>query len=466
MGEIDVETERGDRDRDGRGDDASRRARSPGAGAGSAEGAEGTADENGKNGGSTGIEGRDEDDAGGGAIRIPTPRFVRRLGARLGIGVPESTALRIWVLSRIAVFVFAYNVAWITQPRTTYGPRSFGHMFERWDWLRYQGIAAHGYSLEARHGSSIAFFPGYPLILRIAHYGLRSWVYTGLIISFVAGAIAAAALARIIALEARERFGTGERGLNRTRTAVREGTLMWVLAPAAFFLAAGYTEAPFLAFALPAWLAARNSRWLLSGVLMIGASAIRINGVFEVVAVGVLFLTQVKPRRVREWLRAWPLVLPLLPVIVYMGYLWHRTGDWDAWQHAQQKGWNRHLTDPFHALVNTFHYAFGGRILPANNAWEYQLEIVAMVVGAALLLWLLWRRRWAEAVFVGFSVVSLGISHTYLSIPREMLLWWPMWALLGVWTVRRPWIRTVYLCVSTPLMFTVSYLFLMGLWSG
>ena len=42
----------------------------------------------------------------------------------------------------------------------------------------------------------------------------------------------------------------------------------------------------------------------------------------------------------------------------------------------------------------------------------------------------------------------------------------PLWAILGVWTVRRPVIRTVYLCVSAPLMFTVAYLYLMGLWSG
>lgn len=463
MGEVDVETERGDRD--GRENDASRRAQGPSPDR--AENTEGGAQTSAAEGrAEAGIEDWDDDDAGGAAIRIPTPRFVKRLGERLGIAVPEGTALRIWVLSRIAVFVFAYNIAWVTQPRDKFGPRSFGHLFERWDWLRYQGIAAHGYSLEARHGSSIAFFPGYPLILRIAHFVFGSWVFTGLIISFVSGAIAAVALSRIIAMEARERFGTGERGLSRTRTAVREGTLMWVFAPAAFFLAVGYTEAPFLAFALPAWLAARKNRWLLSSVLMIGASAIRINGVFEVVAVAVLFLTQVKPRKVRDWLRAWPFVLPMLPVLAYMAYLWNWTGDWDAWQHAEQKGWNRHLTDPVHALLNTVRYGFGGKVLPANNAWEYQLEIAAMVVGAALLVWLLWRRRWAEAVFVGLSVVSLGTSHTYLSVPREMLLWWPLWAVLGVWTVRRPWIRTVYLFVSTPLMFTIAYLFLMGLWAG
>ena len=389
-----------------------------------------------------------------------------RLADRLGIGVLEGTALRMWVLTRIAIFVFAYNIAWVTQVRGKYGPHSFTTLWERWDWLRYQGIAAHGYTASQRHGSSIAFFPGYPIMLRAVQTVVRSWVFSGLAISFVTGAIAAVALARIISHEAESAFGTDEDALEKSRTAVREGTLLWLFAPAAFFLAAGYTEAPFLAFAFPAWLAARRGRWLMSGLLMAGASAIRINGAFELAAVGVLFLVQTKPRTVRELLRGAPLLISLVPVLVFFTYLHSLTGSWNAWHNAEVNGWNRHLTDPVHAFVNTWRYAFGGKILMANNAWEYQLEIIAMAVGVVLLAWLLRKRRWAEATWVGLSVVTLGTSHNYLSVPRELLLWWPLWAVLGVWTVRRPWIRTVYLCVSAPLMFTVAYLFLVGEWAG
>ncbi len=394
------------------------------------------------------------------------PNAVQRLLDRLGIGVVEGTALRMWVLTRVSMFIFAYNIAWVTQARGKFAPHSFTTLWERWDWLRYQGIAQHGYNLSQRHGSSVAFFPGYPLMLRAVQTVLRSYVYSGLLISFITGAIASVALARIISHEAEGAFGNGEGALEKTRTAVREGTLLWLFAPAAFFLTVGYTEAPFLAFALPAWLYARRGKWLASGLLMAGASAIRINGVFELIAVGVLFLVTTKPRSVRELLRGAPLAIALVPVFIYFGYLYHLTGDWNAWHKAEVNGWNRHLTDPIHALTNTWDYAFGGRVLMANNAWEYQLEIVAMAVGVALLVWLLRKHRWAEATFVGLSVVTLGTSHTYLSVPRELLLWWPLWAVLGVWTVRRPWIRTVYLCVSAPLMFTVAYLYLMGLWSG
>lgn len=394
------------------------------------------------------------------------PDAVRGLAGRLGIGVLEGTALRMWVLTRVSIFIFAYNIAWVTQSRGKFAPHGFATLWQRWDWLRYQGIAQHGYNFSQRHGSSIAFFPGYPFILRAVHTVFRSYVYSGLLISFVTGAIASVALARIIAQEAEGAFGKDEPALEKTRTAVREGTLLWLFAPAAFFLAAGYTEAPFLAFALPAWLYARRDKWLASGLLLAGASAIRINGVFELAAIGVAFLVQTRPRTIRQWLRGAPLLISLAPVLAYFGYLYERTGSWNAWHNAEVNGWNRHLTDPIHALINTWKYGFGGKVLMANNAWEYQLEIVAMLVGVVLLVWLLRKHRWAEATFVGLSVVSLGTSHNYLSVPRELLLWWPLWAVLGVWTVRRPWIRTVYLCVSAPLMFTVAYLYLMGLWSG
>jgi hypothetical protein len=279
----------------------------------------------------------------------------------------DRTALGIWLLTRVTIFGFAWNLAWVTQPLKKYGPRGFGGLWQRWDWVRYADIAAHGYSLRARHGASIAFFPGYPLALRAVHLVLRSWVYTGLIISLVAGAVAAAALARIIAAEARPHFGAGEAGSAQTRAAVREGVLFWAFAPAAVFLAAGYTEALFLAFALPAWLAARRGRWLAAGVLLAAASAIRVNGLFEFAAVAVLF-AQTRPRAPREWLRGAPLLIALAPVFAFMAYLHSLTGSWLAWQHAEAAGWNRHVTEPLRTLVNTLRYAFGGKLPPAPSA--------------------------------------------------------------------------------------------------
>ncbi|MBS2966191.1 hypothetical protein KGA66_24305 [Actinocrinis puniceicyclus] len=387
-------------------------------------------------------------------------RSLARLRARLGLGAIEDDALRTWLVSRAALVLITWAVIWTGFGAVAKKPHGWASVWQRWDWLRYYGIAAHGYSLRSRHGASIAFFPGYPGILYAVHLVFRSWVYSGLLISFVAGAIAVVALSRIVALEAAARGETGE----RARTAVRDGVALFVWAPAAVFLAAGYTETPFLACSLSAWLAARRERWLTAGVLLAGAAAIRVNGLFVLAGVAVLFL-QSRPRGPRGWLRGWPLALPLVPVAAFMTYLHSLTGDWNAWEHAERVGWNRHLSYPWHTFANTWHYAFG-HYLPAATAWEYQVEILATAVGLALVVWLAVRRRWAEFVYVLLSVGTLATSHVYLSVPREMLTWWPLWAALGVWCVRRPWLKTAYLTVSTPIMFTVAYLFLTNRWAG
>jgi len=378
--------------------------------------------------------------------------------ARLGIRDLEATGLAVWVISRVTLVLVTWAVIWTGWGNTATRPRGFASMWQRWDWLRFSSIAAHGYTLRARHGASIAFFPGYPGLLYAVHLVLRSWVYSGLLISFVAGAIAVVALSRIIALEAAALGGDG------VKTAVRDGVTLFVWAPAAIFMFAGYSEAPFLACALTAWLAARRGNWLLAGLLLAGACAIRINGLFVLVGVGVLFL-QTRPRGLRGWLKGWPLGLPLVPVFGFFVYLHSLTGSWNAWEHAEQVGWNRHLSYPWHTFANTWHYAFG-RYLPAATAWEYQLEIAVTLLGFGLVVWLAVKRRWAEFAYVLISVGTLATSHVYLSVPREMLTWWPLWAALGVWCVRRPVVKTAYLAVSGPVMFTIAYLFMTGRWSG
>ena len=380
---------------------------------------------------------------------------------RLGIGGLEAEGLKAWLLSRIPMAVVTWAVIW-----TGFGydgvfkPHGWASVWQRWDYLRYFSIADHGYTLNARHGSSIAFFPGYPILLYVVHLFLRSFAYSSLFISFVTGAIACMAMVRIIAMEA-EAAGLSA---DEVRAAARDGALLFVFAPAAVFMTAGYTESPFLACALWGWIAARRGRWLTAGILLALGASIHINGLFIMVAVAVLFL-QTRPRGLREWLRGWPIALPVVPVFAFMAYLYKLTHSWTAWQRAEELGWDRHITYPWRTFLETWKYAFGHYII-AENAWEYQLELVVTLIGMGLTLWLLYKRRWAEFTYLAISVGSLATSHVYLSVPREMLTWWPLWGILAIQCVRRPWFKAVWLSFSAPVMFAIAYMFLCGKWAG
>jgi hypothetical protein len=404
----------------------------------------------------------------------PAPRVARAVAAaeRLGLGRLERIALGAWFASRLGVLVLSWTAAWVTRPQGQYEPIAWLSEWVHWDWLRYLTIAEYGYTSGVGPGSDanlVAFFPGFPLLLRATEVIVRNWTVAGLLVSAIAGAFAVVALARLTAAAwdggAAVGANDGETGTDAA-PAVRNAVLFLVCAPAAVFLAAGYTESLFLAFALFGWWYALRGQWARAGVLVALASLVRVNGLFVLAAVVVRFLLTHRRRPAdARWSRAPWLALPLLPVFGYMAYLDNITGDWFAWKHAEDRGWYRSLTNPFDTVRHTWTAAFG-REFQAAEAWPFQLELVSMVVGLALICWLAARRAWPELVYVTLSVASLATSFWYESVPRDMLLWWPLWIGLACWAARRPSVRVVYLCVVTPMMVGLAFLFLSGQWSG
>ncbi|MDQ1746943.1 MAG: hypothetical protein QOD07_1206, partial [Frankiaceae bacterium] len=142
-----------------------------------------------------------------------------------------------WWLSRVAVAVASLAGLWMVQAHRSV--TGFLDAWDRWDARLLREVAQFGYRGYRTHTVDThleAFFPGEPAMLRAVHAVVPSWVAAGLLVSLVAGAFACVALARLADLDA---AGTG-----------RLAVVALVLSPYAVFLAAGYSEALFLAFAL------------------------------------------------------------------------------------------------------------------------------------------------------------------------------------------------------------------------
>ena len=293
-----------------------------------------------------------------------------------------------------------------------------------------------------------------PQLLHVVHWFIPSWIVAGLVLSLAAGCVAAVALGRISALESSTELSL---------PAARNSVLFFALAPAAVFLAAGYTESLFAALAFPAWYYARRDRWLAATLLAAAASCVRVNGLFLAAAIALEFFLAGRERR--SWRQAPLLVVPALPFAVYIVYLHWRTGDWLAWQHAQEVGWQRHFRNPVAAWQETWRAAFGGTQV-GHVAWLFQLELLAVAVGVLLTLFLMATRRFPEALYVGLSLLALCTSTWFMSVPRAMLLWWPLWTVLGAAAARWRTLRTVYVCCVGPVSVGVAVLFLNGQWAG
>ncbi|WP_432004798.1 mannosyltransferase family protein [Streptomyces parvus] len=390
--------------------------------------------------------------------REPEPRAAEPRLARFRLTPADRAVLWLYLLTRISLGITAHFARWLFPAQS--GVREAAPAlapFQRWDANHYLHIARDGY-FPAGAGpwtsgwdNREAFFPGYPFLLRAVHTVVPDWTAAGLLISFVAGAVAVLALARV----ARAYLPEEAAG---PRTAV-----LFLLSPCAVFLAAGYTEALFLAFALPAWLAAMRHRWALAAVLTTSATAVRVSGLFLAAAIGLLFL--LSAREVRRWRSVGWTLLPALPPAAYSWYLHTHTGDWMAWKHAQERGWYRTFHPPWEAWANTWTGAFGGT-QSTGYAFMFQAELAAMVVGLVLVVLLVRRRRWPEAAYVALSLWALGTSYWYTSVPRATLLWWPLWIGLAALSLRRPWFRAAYLCVAAPVTTLVALTFLTGRWAG
>ncbi len=363
-------------------------------------------------------------------------------------------ALGLWVASRLAVALASVAGMRVLQDRSD---AAFLEIWMRWDVDLFRRVAEFGYFTPQTEHLAVDF-PALPLLLRAVHTVLPDWTAAGLLISFVAGACACGALARLAADEDGPRAG-------------RRAVLYLVLFPYAVFLFAGYSEALFLGFAVPAWLAARRGHWAVAGLLGAGATATRITGLAFAAALVVEHLVQRSRARPAEGLprtlrtlvdrRAAWLLLPPLPVLAYVGYLRARSGRWDAYLVAQREGWQRELATPLEGWRTSWAAALDST---GPYQWFWFAELTAVAVGVVLVLVLARQQRWGETTYVGLNLLNMSATSFYASGARGVLVWFPLTLLLARWGLRSPLVHAVVVWGGAPLMVVFVLAFTNGIW--
>jgi hypothetical protein len=368
-----------------------------------------------------------------------------------------TAALGIWLASRVAFALAIECGLFVNKPVADFRRVSFADAMYRWDSLWYLRIAQHWYfwpgfahdPLGFGQGH-ISFLPMPPLLIRVVQLGTGSFALAGLVVSAGASAVALVALARLV------RFELGDLPEQLRDRGAEGAARLLAFSPYAVFLFLPYSEPVFLAFAIPGWYAARRNRWRSAGLLLAGASATKVNGLFVLAAVVVLYVQQRRRdglpllRPVALWLLA-----PLVSLGAYFWYLYLRTGDWDAWQHAQERSWNRKPHGLRDSWLITWRAAFGSGAR-SDYAWARRTELLVAVLGLVLIAVLLFYRKWAEGLYIALSWAALATNGIYLSFPRSTLLWFPVFVLLGRAVARRPWVGQAVLAVTTPLAFVLG----------
>jgi hypothetical protein len=372
------------------------------------------------------------------------------------LGRRERAVAAAWLGSRLALVAFVLLASYLLRIDPALRGSDAGRwLIERvtwWDSWHYVRIAERGYLPPGLPCCDQAFFPGYPLLMRLlSPLTGGSVIVAGLLLSLAAGTVAAVLLWRLAELH---RPGAGV-----------PAVLLLCVAPTGIFLVSVYTEALFLACALGAWFAASRRRWWYAGLLAAATSAVRVNGLFLLAGLAVTYALQLRSdRRRRPRADVVALALPLLPVLAYFGYLSWRTGSTRAWQDAQTTGWVRHVAWPWDGLAAGWH-AIRAAHAPdlVVSRWA---DLVSVVLGVLLVGLLLWLRRWAEATYVALSVAVLLCSTMLTSAPRYALTWFPAYVVAGE-LLARPgwrWLQVAVPLACVPLLLAWSLAFSAHLW--
>ena len=416
----------------------------------------------------------------------PVTRGLRRGLRRVPAGTREALAL--WIGTRLALAAFtllASYVLGLDAGGRLQGPGAWAlERFTWWDSFQFLRTAERGYIPPEAPCCSQAFFPGYPIAMRVfGPLAGGNLALAGVIVSFVAGCAAACVLWHLAARV------TGSAAGGRT------AVLLLAAAPYGIFLSAVYTEALFLALALGAWLAGLHRRWWLAGLLAGLATGVRINGLFLAAALAVMYLLQLhadrgaRPAsatrragptawggrlvlRAREVTRLRPradalgLLASPLAVLAYFAHLRGLTGSWNAWREAEERGWSRRTAWPWQGLAEGWEsIRTAGSPDLVVSRWA---DLLVTLFGIALVVVLVRLRRWAEAAYVLPNVLVLVCSTTLVSAPRYALLWFPAY-LLAAEQLERPgrrWWRPALLVACLPLLGVVTLSFSAHLWTA
>ena len=376
--------------------------------------------------------------------------------------------LTAFVLSRllflgVGAFAAAY-LPWAEPAGEPLEPPGALNYWAHWDGAWYSEIATDGYG--ARSPTSTAFFPLYPMLVRLGISFGGGPALWGIMISLLATPVALFFLYRIA------------ENLYDWRAA-RAATLGLAFFPTAFFLNAVYTEALFLALSTGAvWAALVRRNLLLAGVLGALAAATRNLGV--ILLLPLLF----------EWLRyrrefglRGLAGLALVPVglLAYTAFLWGRFGDPLVFASQQDEYWGRELTNPFTTLGDAWQaardgarYLFDPETLFLNTSATPALEASNTLNFAFLILFL-------GLLAVGFVVLPPGLSlynliivllpvltpapsFPLMSLPRFTLAAFPIFLVLGYLLSRARPVLVLWLLLSTGAGVALTTLFTTWRW--
>ena len=256
----------------------------------------------------------------------------------------------------------------------------------------------------ALQGNELAFFPLYPMLIRLlSTLGLDPGT----------AAIAVSWLASVGAAVALHLLGTSLYG----RRAGWALVAICCSAPMSVVLSMAYSESLFLALVAGMFVAAHRRVWWAAGLLGLGAALTRPTGAAAAVALAVAAVIAVRRDPDRKWPPLAAAAVALAGVPAYLGWVAWRVGDLDAWFRIQTAGWGT----SFDFGASTIDFL--GSTLTVGEGWVPMSVALILLAALAAAGVALAGRPWLPLAVYGLvaMVLAYGQAGFYHSKPRLLL---------------------------------------------
>jgi Gpi18-like mannosyltransferase len=309
----------------------------------------------------------------------------------------------------------------------------------QWDGTWYRYIAERGYA-SPMPAVATAFFPAYPLAVRAVGFVVRDLQVASVLVSNGCLIAAALVLKKLLRLDYDE-------------PVCRRAIVFLMFNPVSFFFSTAHTESMFLLLSVGALLAARQGRWLGSGLWGALLTATRPPGLLIAAPLLTEHVIQWReqrdgPRRVFHPRVLW---LGLVPVglALYLLHCYRTRGDWLAPIHAQGV-WRKTLTWPWQSFLWPQNFS------PAH------VPLYQAIVGAAIALiavGFFLRIRASYLVYAVVAIVFYLAWGTLDALPRFLSVLFPIHLALALVSTRWRWLYEPLLAFSVALLAYCTILF-------
>ena len=374
---------------------------------------------------------------------------------------PVRDIIWLFVATRLVLVMVTYvGYILLTAPKYSSNPVDIVGIlasWNHWDAANYVRIAQFGYQTPY----DVAFFPLFPLLITAFAHILGSWSYL-LVGTIISNAALLGALFVIyqLAVEA-----GGEQVAQRT-------LLYLCIFPTAFYFFAPYNESLFLLLTASTFLAMRQQRWWLAGLLGLLAALTRSAGILLVIPYMVELWTtreSITASRQNMLVRILPILLIPLGTALYAIYCWHISGNPLDFI-AVQSHWGRHTTWPWQGIWQSLTEIFWYQPFGSFNEVHNLLDLSATLAFIALAIVGKNKLRASYSVWMGLALLYMILSPAIVALDplesnqRFVLEMFPAFITLSMLGIKHPRLHQAIMLAFPTLLATLSILFIMNRW--